>query len=403
MMFSKTTNTKHSLGIRYFHLFIVTIALLMSPVGLAETQPGVQYYKMVSSVEYAGKGQFRNYVDTLFTVDKQPLSGDKVRYSFSLDDRDPNLVVQSSQTTFSFILDRNTRQLSGYNEDTALWARINNESIKSLTKVTKDNIGKTWKQSIDLSSMSSSLPPTLKFTLAAIEAETNTFGQMVAVRALSEPFFIAISKGSARCRMNAVYLFDPSIEDIYLSISVFEADTNANGFAETLHHEVATYKTDAAGTSVDLTGLGPQFEKFAREVGLRTKGVKITDQTPLPQWVQSEGLVAAQVANICVALACEGSLNPVVTICMPTAQLLAMQSGGRILAAGTLATSGTVVGTLGQAVPGIAGAKIAMAPAFAGLGIGTASSVAAASAGGIAIAANNSNGGGRSNRSPSTP
>lgn len=377
--------------------------MLTASIGLAEASQGIHRYKMVSSLEYTGEGQFRNHVQTLFTVDKHPLADNKVRYTLSLVDRDPNVAVYSSSTTLSFILDRNTRHLSGYGQDMALWAKVNNDSINSLTKVTSDNIGKTWKQSIDLSGAGGSLPPALKFTLTAIEVKTDVFGPMIAVRALSEPFFVKVGKGPARCRMNAVYLFDPNIEEIYLSISVFEASTDINGFGETLRHEVATYKTDAIGTSVDLSGLGTEFEKFASQVGLRTKPVEVTDQVPLPLWAQSEGLEAAQVANICVALACEGAANPVVTVCMPAARLVAMQSMGQIAAVGTLASTGTVAAALGQSVPGIAAMKIAVAPAFAGWGLGTASSVAAASAGGIAIAENNSNGGGRSNRSPTTP
>ncbi len=403
MAISSTSRTECFPSPRHFSLLIVIGALLTGPVALSDDAQGVHRYKMVSSLDYTGKGQFRNYVETMFTVRKQPLPDNKVQYSFSLDDRDPNVAVSSSSTTLSFILDRNTRHLSGYSEDMALWAKVNNESIKSLTKVTRDNVGKTWKQSIALSSFGSFLPPTLKFTLAAIEVKTDGFGQMIAVRALSEPFFVKVGKGPARCRMNAVYLFDPNLEDIYLSISVFEASTDVNGFGETLRHEVATYGTDAAGTSVDLTGLGVEFEKFAREVGLRTQSVKVVDQTPLPPWAQSEGLAAAQVANICVAMACEGAPNPVVTVCIPAARLVAMQSMGQISTVGALATTGTVATTLGQSVPGIAAMKIAIAPAFAGLGLGTASAVAASSAGGIAIAENNSNGGGRANRSPTTP
>ncbi len=396
-----TKRTKHALSTEHLYLSVVMSALLMGPVGLAGDQPSVHHYKMVSSIEYAGKGQFRNQVETLFTVRKQPLSDDKVQYSLSLNDRDPQLAVQSLSTPLSFILDRNTGHLSAYGEDMALWAKVNNESIKSLTKVTKENVGKTWKQSINLSSPGGSFPPRLRFTLAAIEVTTDKFGEMIAVRALSEPFFIKLGKGSARCRMNAVYLFDPNIEDIYLSISAFEASTDFNGFGETLRHEVATYKTDVTGTSVDLTGLGTEFEKFAREVGLRTKGVKVVDETPLPLWAQSEGLVTAQVANICVAVACEGAPNPVVTVCMPAARLVAMQTMGQISTVGTLATAGTVATTLGQSVPGIATMKIAMAPAFAGLGLGTTATVAgAATAGGIAIS---NNSGDSSARSPTTP
>jgi hypothetical protein len=405
MIYSETKETRWCWKGQECCSVLLSLVLLLGTSSLAEEQEGTQYFKMISSIEYTGKGQYRNQVETLFTVRKQALSDNKVQYSLSLDDLDPNLTLSTSSTSFSFILDRTTRNVSGVGQELAFWARVNNESLRSLTKVTKDNVGKTWKQSIDLSSLGGSLPPKLAFTLTATELKTEVLGDMIAVRALSEPFFVKTYKGSIRSRINATYLFDPNIEDVYLSISVFEAATSANGFDETLRHEVATYKTDATGTSVDLSGLGAKFEKLAREVGLSTKGVKVVEESPLPAWARSEGLAAAQVANICVAVACEGALNPVVTVCIPAARMVTMQSLGQISSVGTLATGTTVAASLAHSVPGIATMKIAMAPAFAGWGLGTAGTVAAgtATAGGIAIAENNSNGGGRSNRSPTTP
>jgi len=119
------------------------------------------------------------------------------------------------------------------------------------------------------------------------------FNDMIAVRALSEPFIVKAAKeegtgvGGLRSRINAVYLFDPEIDDVYLSISAFEATTNINGFKETLRHEVATYKTDAAGASVAMTALGKKFEKLARKMGLTKKSLKVVKESPLPQWARS--------------------------------------------------------------------------------------------------------------------
>ncbi len=404
MFFSN--ETKGFLDRRNICLVMALSVMLLLPssgtTGLARGKESVQHYKMISSVEYTGGGQFRNQVETLFTVGKEALSDDKVLYSLSGSNLDPKLAQESSPIEFSFILDRNTRHLSSVGEeDMAFWARVNNKSIKSLKKVTKDNVGKTWKQSINLSSLGDSLPGELKFTLTAMGLKTNVFGEMIAVRALSEPFFVESGKGSLRSKINAVYLFDPRIEEIYLSISVFKATKDANG-KKTLRHEVATYRTNAAGASVDLNGLGPKFEKFVRKVGLSRKSVKIERKSPLPQWAQSEGLAAAQVANICAAMACEGALNPVVTICIPSARILAMQSLGEIHSIDTFATAETVAGSLGKSVPGIGTMKIAVAPAWTGMGLittKTATLVAGATAGGLVIA-NNS---GQENRSPSTP
>ena len=293
--------------------------------------------------------------------------------------------------------------MSGVGEDMAFWAKVNNESVKSLKqKVTKENVGTTWKQSFGLSSLSDSLPSRLGFTLTAIELKTEVFGEMIAVRALSEPFFVKSGTDSIRSKINAIYLFDPKIEDIYLSISVFEGTTNVNGHKEILRHEVATYRTDSAGASVDLSGLGREFEKFVRKVGLSRKGVKVVEESPLPQWAQSEGLAAAQVTNICAAMACEGAPNPVITVCIPAARTVGSQSLGQIPSIGSFATAGTVAGSLGKSVVGIGTMKIAAAPTVLGMGLGTATTVAAgAAAGGLII--DNNTGGDSSSRSPIVP
>ena len=405
MIISKMDEKKRFSNRQDFCLMMALSVVLLLPfctASLAMEEESVQSYKMISVVEYTGKGQFKNQVETLFTVRKQALSNNKVQYFVFGNDLNPNLAEESSLSkAFSFILDRNTRQMSGGTEDFAFWARVNNESVKSLKKVTKDNVGKTWKQSIDLSTLGESIPDKLKFTLTAMELKTKVFGEMMAVRALSEPFFIKAGKGFARSKTNAIYLFDPEIEDIYLSISVFEAATNANGFKETLRHEVATYRTDAEGASVDLSGLGKKFEQFVRKVGLSNRSLKIVKQVPLPQWAQSEGLAAAQAANICAAMVCEGAPNPVVTVCIPAARTVAMQSLGKIPSIGTFATAQTVAGSLAKSVPGIGTMKIAMAPAaFAGSGINTAAMVAGGTVGGAAVVGADE---GDTSRSPFVP
>lgn len=380
----------------------VMLILVLSAACLAAQQENAGHYKMVSTVEYGGKGQFRNQAETLFEVEKQALPNNRVRYSLLGNGNVSDTGQESSPRTLDFILDRSTRQVSGVGQDLAFWAKVNNGSIRSLQKVTKDSIGKTWKQSFALSRFDESLPGTLTLTLTAMEFKTKAFGPMIAVRALSEPFFARVDRGSLRCRVNTVYLFDPEIEEIYLSTSVFEAITNSYGFKEILRHEVATYRTDGTGASVDLTGLGKDFEKFVQQIGLSRKGIKVTDETPLPQWAQSEGLAAAQVALICGAMACEGAANPVVIVCIPAAQTVAGQSLGRIPTLGKLATAETVAGTVGKSVPGIGTMKIAARPEFFGLGLDTAAAVGGLGAG-VAAGIENNRGHGRSNRSPIVP
>ena len=101
--------------------------------------------------------------------------------------------------------------------------------------------------------------------------------------------------------------------------------------------------TNASGESVDLAGLGKKFEKFTQKVGLAGKSLKVVKESALPQWARYEGLGAAQVAGICAATACEGGLNPVVTVCIPTARTIALQSLGRL---GTASQLGTISGLL---------------------------------------------------------
>ena len=397
-----------------FCLMMVLSVVLLLPfgkAGLAVENKSTEHYKMLSTIEYAGEGQFRNQVETLFMVRKQPLLDDKVQYFISTNDFDlvaDNLDSgqQSSFGKLSFVVDRKTRHISAAGKDLLLLEMVNNQCVSSLKKVTRKNIGKTWKQSFNLSFLDHLLPGELKFTLTATQLETEVFGEMIAVRALSEPFVVKAAKvgggvGDVKSRIGAFYLFDPEMEDIYLSISVFEATTKINGLKEKLRHEVATYKTDAAGVPADLTGLGKKFEKLVRKVGLTRKSLKVVKESSLPQWARYEGLAAAQATHLCAATACEGALNPVATVCIPAARTVALQSAGKLATAKRV---GTISSVLVKSIPGIGGMKIAVAPAFMGVGLGTAGAVAGGVAGGtVAIAGGGGGGGGDDARSPSAP
>jgi hypothetical protein len=375
---------------------------------LAAENENLQHYKMISTVEYTGKGQFRNQAETIFTVRKQPLPDDKVRHCLSANNFDLagdglNSEQQPFSKDLSFIIDRKTRQLSGVDENLALWAKINNECVNSLRKVTKKDVGKTWKQSFNLSSLGEALPGELKFTVTAIQVKTQVFDEMIAVRALSEPFVVKAAKGKGDVgpvlsRVNAIYIFDPEIEDIYVSISVFEATTNINGPEEKLRREVVTYRTDAMGVPADFSGLGRNFERFVRKVGLHRKSLKVDKASPLPQWALSEGIHAAQLTNMYAAMACEGAFNPVVTVCIPAARVVEMQCFGGLVSADELES---VSALLAKSVPGMGTLNIAAAPAFMGAGLGTAGVIAGGTVGAIAIADGGSSS--SSARSASTP
>ena len=170
---------------------------------------------------------------------------------------------------------------------------------------------------------------------------------------------------------------------------MFEGTTDSSGFKETLRHEIATYKTDASGASVNMSGLGGKFQRLVSKVGLSKEKLEVVEEAPLPRWARSEGLTAAQVANICAAVACEGSVNPVVTICLPAARMMGMQSLGQIPSIGAFATADTVAGSLVGSVPGIGGMKIAAGPSLFGVKLGwnwgTAAIVGAGVGIGVAI------------------
>lgn len=296
-------------------LIIALVLSMLVSVGMAADE-AIHHYKMISAVEYKGSGEFRNQVEELFTVRTEPLSNEKVQYFVS---------TEGLFEELSFVVDRGTGRLSQTGETVGIWAQINNHCAESLRKVTTADIGRTWKQAFDLSSIDKSLPAELKFTLTAIQVENQELGEMIAVRALSEPFFI--ERGAVMSKVNSLYVFDSEVEDIFLSVSVFESITTMNGLKETLSHKVATCKTDAEGNPVNLKGLGEKFESFVAKLAL-TEDIKVVKASALPDWAQNDGLRVAQVSCICSSLACEGALNPVVTVSMPAAKIIELQKNG---------------------------------------------------------------------------
>jgi len=389
--------------IKSFCSIMILSAGLLLLVGADLNAANVQHFKMLSTVEYSkddiqksismdhfNGALFRNQVETVFTVKHKDLFNNRsTKFFITSKDFDlaPDLFDPSGQTSFrglSFVIDKNTGQISGADNESKLLEKVNNQCIKYLVRVTKDNIGKTWKQNFDLSLPDNSLPRNLKFTLKAIPVETKRIGEMIAVRAFSEPFVVEAVKdeggtGSVKSVIKTVYLFDSQMEDVFLSISVLEAATTINGPEEKLRYEVATYKTDAAGKPVDLSGLGRKFENFVRKLDLTTGSFKTVQKSPLPLWALSECLGTAQVASICAATACEGDVNPVALICMPAARTLAMQSFGMYGPVGQLAgvgKLGSVSNSLGTSGPAIGSMDVAAAPSFAGMSLGTAGAVA---------------------------
>ena len=391
-----------------FWTFAISILLLAGTgqAGSYNTGKTTEYYKMLSSIEYTGQGQYKHQVESQFKVDAEYLPDNQVRYSIS--SHEINFAADAGQNgtsqELSFIVDKKSKLLSSDSGNLTLFENIHNYCARTLQKVTDKNIGQTWKQTFDLSSFNYSLPAKLTFTLTAIQQDTEKYGRMIAVRALSEPFVVhtMTAQGAVKdiqSRINSAYLFDSKIENIYLSMSAFEATAGINASDERFRHEVATYKTDADGKAVNLAGLDEDFEKFARKVGLTSKTLNVTKATSLPLWSRQEGLLAAQAGNICAAVACEGASNPVASICLPVARTAELQSMGIVASAGKITTIG---GVLAQSIPAMSGMKLAVAPAFLGVGLQGAGIIAGASAGAVAVAGGfDSNG--HDHASPSTP
>lgn len=314
----------------------ITLLLARSSPGWTTEGESVERYRMQSVLEYSGKGQFSNTADGLFTVRKKLLSDGRASYNLSASDIGP-IEGERNRSELTFFIDGKTRHLSAADKNLAILEKVTNHCLGALTKVTRDSVGKTWKQTFDLSSVGKSFPGELSFTLTAIPLDTRVHGELVAVRALSEPFFVHSAGGSIQCRMNCAYVFGSSFEDIFLSAAVFAAATNVNGYAEKLKHTVTTWKVDAAGQPANFSDLrdNKEFEKLTSKLGL-TRSLKVAKAASLPQWARSDGVRAAQVANACAAISCEGALNPVATIYLPVASTIGLQSVGESMTASAI-------------------------------------------------------------------
>ena len=67
----------------YSFLIIFVVMLLYFNVGIAAADESAQYYKIISTVEYAGSDSFRNQVETELAVTKQTLADNRVMYSLA--------------------------------------------------------------------------------------------------------------------------------------------------------------------------------------------------------------------------------------------------------------------------------------------------------------------------------
>ena len=307
--------------VKIFCLLAVCLLFLQLSIAAVcgETSGQTYSFKMVSTIEYSGKGQYRSQTENTYTVRRENLPNNMVNYTISSKgDGIASEYKGCVPKEMVFAVDKNTHQLLTQNPELSFLETINNKCIKSLKKLTRQDVGKSWEQVFSLSVPGCQLPEQIKFSLNATGFKTDE-REMIAVRALSEPFTVNISgpegkEEAVKCKVNSVYLFDTDVEEIYLSVSVFDATTKMNGYDEQLRNEVATYRLDEEGNPVNLSGISKDFEKLIRKLGLRRDELKVTQKVELPQWIRSSLVNTVEASNICAATACEGALNPVITI-----------------------------------------------------------------------------------------
>ena len=90
------------------------VVCLWGGLSLAQEDAGnasTQHFKMLSTVEFDGQGQYRNQVESLFTVQRQSLGENKVRFSVSSVDFDltggQDAADQAGQSEgLTFVVDR---------------------------------------------------------------------------------------------------------------------------------------------------------------------------------------------------------------------------------------------------------------------------------------------------------
>ncbi len=383
-------------------MVILSLAIVLTckaKPALANKPPQQQFYKMVSTVEYTGQGRYRSEAEAIITVDRKDISDDKRSYTISSEQLDMRCSQDktSKEQGFSFVYDQRTKKVSGCPKSLVPIQNKCNSCIPSLTTITKENIGKTWKQEFEKICFGGQCYSDMKFTVTAKKFETDQLGELIGVRALSEPVKLSPAttnpeekkKQNITLRANTFYLFDSDMERVYLSASTFEQTTSINGYKEKVRYETAAYQTDARGNSVDLTGLDGKFAKFVRKVGLSRKPMEIEEdeEVPLPVWVHSSdmGVTSVQTCNMAGGLACEGASNPVALFFMPINQALQVQSRG---AYGVAGGSGTVGVAMVGDVVGLGGMNVVAPATIFGVSHGAAATMAGIGMGTTALVGN---------------
>ena len=330
-------------------LLAIAVSLPSGQIAYAKQQQldrqKTDYLKLVSTVEYTAKQgneskQYRDQVESRFMVTTIPQTSEKTHYHLITSDlkfKDAN-ALQKYRDAREINYDLGSmRYMTGVDSDLLYLQKMNNECIKTINGAAPNEVGKTWTARFNLGEFNHySLPSELKFTVTSIKVPTDKLGDLVAVRAISDPFLVKAAAqtegfGFVKCKIACVYLFDPYVEatgkeDIYVNAMVFLAATQMDGMTQHYRYEFGTYKTNADGRAIDMNGLGDKFEDFIREIQLTPQPLEVKNTCCPPQWVQSEVANAAQIASTCAAVACEQDVvNPVASTYLAAARVYQIQ------------------------------------------------------------------------------
>jgi hypothetical protein len=303
------------------------------------------YFYLVSTVEYTAKQgnekkQYRHQVEPWFVVTSHQTSADQRHYRL-LTDRlklKNDYVYEQYKDVNEINYDlTQKRYMTSVDDDLQHLKQMNNECIDTLKDTAIGKVGETWTCRFDLRIFEHySLPDELKFTVSSVKVPTKELGDLVAVRAISDPFMVKVigqneDYGYVKCQVASVYLFDPYVmdrdsEDLYVSATKFMAATKMDGMTQHYCYEFGTYKTDINSTPIDLNGLDYVFEGFTQKIELTPEPLEVNKPTGMPFWARSEIVNAAQIASTCSAITCEQNIvNPVASIYLAAARTYQFQ------------------------------------------------------------------------------
>ncbi|PKL49167.1 MAG: hypothetical protein CVV39_03380 [Planctomycetes bacterium HGW-Planctomycetes-1] len=334
-------------------LLAVAVSLPAGPIAYAQQTrqqaqsigQSVDYFYLVSTVEYTAKQgseerQYRHQVEPWFTVTSYPISKTQRHYNLSTHRLDvkKGYIYGQYQDVNEINYDlTDKRYMTSVDDDLQHLRKMNNACIDTLNGKAVNKVGETWTCRYDLRIFNHySLPDELKFTVSSIEVPTEKLGDLVAVRAISDPFMVkAVSQreeyGYVKCQVASVYLFDLYVmdrnsEDLYVSATKFMAATKMDGMTQQYCYEFGTYKTDSNSMPIDLNGLDYIFEGFTQKIELTPEPLEVNQPTGMPFWARVEIVNAAQIASTCAAVTCEQAIvNPVASVYLAAARTYQFQ------------------------------------------------------------------------------